>query len=169
MRVFKIYCAGFDVFSPVAKEIAKSKKKVCRNLDFEALTPMDNESDNPQEIFHNNELLINHCDCLVANLNDFKGKDIDSGTAFEIGYAYALHIPVFGYLNDTRSLIEKNRNQQLTIVDNTIYKIENFNLPVNLMIAQSCKEIIKGNFTDCIVNCVVPYFKNIPLEIKEKE
>lgn len=27
MKVFKIYCAGFDVFSPVAKEIAKAQKK----------------------------------------------------------------------------------------------------------------------------------------------
>ena len=167
--MFKIYCAGFDVFHTSAKEIASQQKNVCNILNFEALTPMDNELNTSEEIFCNNIRMINQCDCVVANINEFKGKDIDSGTAFEIGYAYAQNIPIFGYINDKRSLIEKNRNSRIVIVDNKIYKLEDFDLPVNLMIAQSCQKIIQGTFTDCMVNCVIPYFRNVPLTRKEKE
>lgn len=166
--MYKIYCAGFDVFHIKAKEFANYQHLTCENINFEALTPMDNESNDPQEIFYKNIRMINQCDCVIANLNDFKGKDIDSGTAFEIGYAYASNIPVFGYMDNTRNLIEKNNDRRVTLVENEIYNIEDFNLPVNLMIAKSCTKIIKGKFTDCLVNCVVPYFKNIPLQRKEK-
>lgn len=164
MKSFKIYCAGFDVFSPTALSIAEKQHLTCNNLGFEALTPMDNESNDPIKIFRENIRMINQCDCVIANLNDFKGKDIDSGTAFEIGYAYSLNKPVFGYMEDKRSLIEKNNNKNFTIVDNHIYNIEDFNLPVNLMIAQSCTKIIEGTFIDCLVNCVLPHSK---IDIKE--
>ena len=167
--MYKIYCAGFDVFSPDATSIAEKQKRICYNLNLEALTPMDNKSEDPQEIFRKNIRMINQCDCIVANLNDYLGKDIDSGTAFEIGYAFALNIPIFGYMDDTNSLISKNNNKNFIINKNSyVYRIEDFNLPVNLMIAKGCKEIIQGNFTECIAECVVPYFKNVPMQRKEK-
>jgi nucleoside 2-deoxyribosyltransferase len=159
MKFFKIYCAGFDVFHSKAKEIAEYQHSTCTNLGFEVLTPIDNEISNSQEIFEKNLEMIKNCDFMVANLNNFRGKDMDSGTAFEIGYAYSLNKPIFGYMDDTRNLIEKNNDKVVTIIGNEIYKIEDFDLPVNLMIGKSCKEIIKGSFVECLVNCVLPYTK----------
>jgi len=53
-----------------------------------------------------NELLAKHnadsiraADCVVAVLD---GTDVDSGTAAEIGYAYANQKTIFGYLGDLR-------------------------------------------------------------------
>ncbi|MCP4763020.1 MAG: 2-deoxyribonucleoside glycosidase [archaeon] len=51
------------------------------------------------EIGKNNEILIGKSDIIVANLD---GTDVDSGTAAEIGYAYALGKQIFGYRGDFR-------------------------------------------------------------------
>ncbi len=42
---------------------------------------------------------LNRADLVVAVLN---GTDVDSGTAWEIGYAYSKSIPVIGIVEDTR-------------------------------------------------------------------
>ena len=44
---------------------------------------------------------------MAANLNTFRGKEPDSGTCFEIGYAYALGKKIYGYLEDDRTMLEK--------------------------------------------------------------
>ena len=171
----KIYCAGFDVFKITAKEVAKKQRMLCQNLGFEALIPIDNECENSQEIFKNNLRMINSCDIIVANLNNFKGKDMDSGTAFEIGYAYSLNKPIFGYINDIRDIItkEKGINSHLAtpnfLVGNEICNFENFGFPVNLMIAESCKKIIQGDFTDCILESVYPFTLEHPLDILKQK
>lgn len=69
---------------------------------------------------------------------------MDDGTAFEIGYGYASNKEIYGYIDDDRDLIEK-----IGLKDEEGYNVENFNHPINLMIAESTK-IIKGTFEDCI-------------------
>lgn len=61
---------------------------------------------------------LQKADIVVANLD---GIDVDSGTAWEIGYAYQLQKPIIGIRSDAR-----------------MYR--KF-IPVNLMIYQSCVEI----------------------------
>jgi nucleoside 2-deoxyribosyltransferase len=51
------------------------------------------------EIGQNNEAAINRCDALLAILD---GIDVDSGTAAEIGYAFARGKPIIGYRGDFR-------------------------------------------------------------------
>jgi nucleoside 2-deoxyribosyltransferase len=46
---------------------------------------------------------IQGADGVLAVLN---GADVDSGTAWEIGYAYALGIPIVGLIDDVRKLGE---------------------------------------------------------------
>lgn len=41
------------------------------------------------------------CDCVLAVLS---GPDVDSGTAWELGFAYALGKPLFGLYDDTREM-----------------------------------------------------------------
>jgi nucleoside 2-deoxyribosyltransferase len=51
------------------------------------------------EIGLRNEHAIKHAGAVVAILD---GTDVDSGTAAEIGFAYALHKPIVGYRGDFR-------------------------------------------------------------------
>jgi nucleoside 2-deoxyribosyltransferase len=51
------------------------------------------------EIGRNNQAAIDRCDALLAVLD---GTDVDSGTAAEIGYAFARGKPIIGYRGDFR-------------------------------------------------------------------
>ena len=144
MKNLVIYLAGFDVFSDNAVKIGKDNKKICEKYGFTGLYPLDNECDNINEIFLGNLNLIHQSDIVVANLNSFRGLTMDDGTAFEIGYAYAKGKEVYGYMDDTRSMIEKFGPK-----DKEGYNVEDFNNPINLMIAEST-HIVEGNFEDCI-------------------
>ncbi len=53
---------------------------------------------------------VNACDVVVAILD---GPDADSGTAFEVGYAYALGKPVVGVRTDYRQQQERGTNLML--------------------------------------------------------
>jgi nucleoside 2-deoxyribosyltransferase len=46
-----------------------------------------------------NQKAIDCCDAVLANLD---GQDVDSGTAAEIGYAFAKGKPIIGYQGDLR-------------------------------------------------------------------
>jgi len=51
------------------------------------------------EIARTNHAAIDRCDAMVAVLD---GADVDSGTAAEIGYAFARGKPIIGYRGDVR-------------------------------------------------------------------
>ena len=55
------------------------------------------------EIGRNNQAAIDRCDALLAVLD---GVDVDSGTAAEIGYAFAKGKPIIGYRGDFRLAAE---------------------------------------------------------------
>ena len=75
-----------------------------------------------KDIFDNdvNTLLLSKA--VIALLD---GADVDSGTAFEIGMAYAFKKPVLGIRTDMRLFMD--------------------NMPVNIMIEQACNDIIYIN------------------------
>lgn len=52
-----------------------------------------------REIAENNRSAIDKCDGVFAVLD---GTDVDSGTAAEIGYAFAKRKPIVGYRGDSR-------------------------------------------------------------------
>jgi nucleoside 2-deoxyribosyltransferase len=67
------------------------------------LSTLDEQRDawrqlNPQ-IGRGNQKAIDSCDVVLANLD---GRDVDSGTAAEIGYAFAKGKPIIGYRGDLR-------------------------------------------------------------------
>jgi nucleoside 2-deoxyribosyltransferase len=67
--------------------------------------------------WHNGELFrqcvegVERCDAMVAVLD---GADADSGTAFEMGYAYALGKPMVGLRTDFREQHELGTNLMLS-------------------------------------------------------
>ena len=158
----KIYIAGYDVFHPRAIEIGKRYKKLCKQYGFKGLFPLDNEvngnnkSDVANKIFHGNINYINQCDIIVANLNSFRGIEPDSGTCFECGYGYAKGKEVYGYVSDKTPLLDKIKKYDENCtslngksIDSEGYNIEDFNLPLNLMLSISTS-IVEGGFEQCL-------------------
>lgn len=126
-----IFIAG-PLFSPAEQEFNLKIDSICRALGFKTFLAQRDEGiateNNVREIFSEDLNNLKKADIIVANLD---GIDVDSGTAWEIGFAYANKIPIIGVRNDVR-----------------MYR--SF-LPVNLMIHQSCSEIITLNKLEEVV------------------
>ena len=143
----KIYLAGFDVFAPDAVQRGARMKMMCAEKGFIGLYPFDNEADTAQAIFAGNCGLIDSADIVIANLNAFRGAEPDSGTCFEVGYAFAKGKTVYGYVSDARSLREKQGAQ-----DENGFSVEDFGLPLNLMLSCSAR-IVEGDFAAALAVC----------------
>ncbi|WP_072679732.1 nucleoside 2-deoxyribosyltransferase [Arcobacter sp. LA11] len=154
----KIYIAGPDVFEMDSIEIGQRYVELCKDYGFIGLYPLDNVIDFNQakqkiakDIFEANKNLIDECDLVVANLNSFRGKESDSGTIWECGYASALGKKVYGYLFRETTYLEQFHEDEIlahgdTYCDLNGKMIEDFNHPVNLMIACSVEDIVIGDF-----------------------
>jgi nucleoside 2-deoxyribosyltransferase len=92
--------------------------------------------------------MIEQADIVIANLNSFRGKEPDSGTVWEVGYAIAKGKRVFGYIQESGSYLERFAKDE-KIQESEIYRdtngdtIEDFGLETNLMIACSIEGIEK--------------------------
>lgn len=151
-----IYLAGPEVFLPDAAEIGERKRRICERYGFSGLFPLDNGLDLQANkslsaaIFAANMKLLTDADLIIANLTPFRGISADVGTVFELGAAYALGKPVFGYSNVRGTLMERIAAlpdfQPLTEgADGRAYAadalaVEDFGLTDNLMIAEALLE-----------------------------
>jgi nucleoside 2-deoxyribosyltransferase len=156
----KIYIAGPDVFELDSIELGKNLVALCEKYGFEGLYPLDNIVDFSQkkqkiahDIYNANVAMIDKADIVIANLNTFRGKEADSGTVWECGYAYAKGKSVYGYMSSKRDYIQTFTNTKEIngfVVDEDEKIIEDFAHPINLMIACSVKEIVEGQFEDVL-------------------
>lgn len=143
----KVYLAGFDVFAPDAKQRGVKMKMLCAGRGLIGLYPLDNEADGAEAIFRGNCGLIDQADAVIANLNAFRGREPDSGTCFEVGYAFAKGKKVYGYVSDARTMREK-----LGGADENGFSVEDFGLPLNLMLSCAAK-IVEGDFAAALAAC----------------
>lgn len=167
-----IYLAGFDVFSIDSDKIGRELKEVCSKYGFTGRYPLDNEIQTTKDmgkhsvatkIFEANVALLKSCDIVVANLNPFRGGEVDTGTAFECGLAYAFGKPIYGYILDAPGLLDVlcKRIQNCVgvwkdketgrYIDSEGFYVEDFGLPVNLMISVPAT-IFFGSAENCIKN-----------------
>jgi nucleoside 2-deoxyribosyltransferase len=158
----KIYIAGPDVFEPDSIEIGQRYAQLCEKYGFIGMYPLDNVIDFAQEkrkiamdIFEANVELIKQADYVVANLNSFRGKEADSGTVWECGYAFGLGKKVYGYMDSTKPYPQQFSEDERSFggeffVDTDGRMIEDFDYPINLMIACSSMKIVEGGFEDAL-------------------
>ncbi len=100
-----VYLAGPDVFLPDAVEVGRRKVEICAKHGLRARFPLDaavsGEGLDPEAhafvIAQANEELIRDSSIVLANISPFRGPSLDPGTAFEIGFARAIGLRVFGY------------------------------------------------------------------------
>jgi len=158
----KIYIAGPDVFEKDSIELGKRLVSLCKKYGFEGLYPLDNVVDFSQDkhkiaqdIFEANVKMIQKADIIIANLNPFRGKEPDSGTVWECGYAYGLGKEVYGYMQDTSEYIKRFAADEVTLENGNLYDkegrlVEDFAYPLNLMLSCSVKKIVTGSFEDVL-------------------
>ncbi len=150
----KIYLAGPDVFRSDVLEWAETTRDTCRRYGYEALIPIDHGETKALKIFQTNPYLIRKAQIVIANLNPFRGAEPDSGTSFELGFALALDKKVCGYVGRMETLLARvNRLEGADIArshDNQGMAIENFGLPLNLMLAVPAV-IVEGGLEDCLL------------------
>jgi Nucleoside 2-deoxyribosyltransferase len=145
-----LYLAGPDVFRPDADAHARQLQALCARYGFEGLFPLDAQlavpaaagpGDRARAIYQADIGLLERADAVLANLDFFRGAEPDSGTCFEIGYAVARGKPVYGYVPEGGSWAERirARHPKLAGADATVdvagWELEEFGLPVNLMLA----------------------------------
>jgi nucleoside 2-deoxyribosyltransferase len=137
----KAYLAGPDVFLPESIEVGERLKSLCLQHGMDGLYPLDNQmpkletvEDAAHWISAANIDLIRQADYVIANLNPFRGFEPDSGTCVEVGIAIALNKPVFAYFSDHRPMADKVPTDANNLDTQGMY-VENFNLPLNLMLA----------------------------------
>lgn len=160
--MMRIYLAGPDVFYPDAITRGKQMKELCIKYGFQGMFPFDNEvsGSNPKqlamEIFNANRNMIDQCDAVIANLSAFRGMEPDSGTVFECAYAYAKGKRVYGYLPDGSHMLQRIHDLYGGVqkkgdvwVDKNGLTVENFEQPLNIMIASSV-ELVIGTLEDCL-------------------
>ncbi len=115
-----VYVAG-PLFNAAERAAAEGVEAICRRAGFRTFLPhrdaglLGERARKPGGIFRADLRGLERADVVVAILN---GPTVDTGTAWEIGYAFAKGKTVIGYLDDLRARSGPN--------------------PVDLMISRSC-------------------------------
>jgi len=156
----KIYIAGPDVFEKESIEIGKRLVLLCKKYGFEGLYPLDNVVDFSQEkrkiakdIYDANVSMLDSSDIVIANLSSFRGKEADTGTVWECGYAHAKGKKVYGYMSRDGNYIDQfdsKRQENGMYWDEEDRFIEDFDHSINLMVACSSIKLIHGSFEDIL-------------------
>lgn len=137
-----IYLAGPDVFRGDSVGRGRALKERCAARGVEGLYPLDGpETSDPSLIRDANLDMIRRADAVLADLSGFRGPHADDGTAFEVGFAFALGKPVFAYDRDVGEM-RRRIDTVRTLEDGRRYDrhgmlIEDFGLTHNLMLACS--------------------------------
>lgn len=144
-----VYLAGPDVFYPDAQERGRAMCALCAEQGFKGLYPLDAPPDPniqpmSKAIFEANKAMLEQADAVVANLRDWRGPEPDSGTVWEVAYALALGKPVIAYLPCSQSLRQRMARLAPDGIDPEGHAVEDFGLPLNLMLAHSLKGLAYG-------------------------
>jgi nucleoside 2-deoxyribosyltransferase len=146
---------------------ARTKKTICDRYGLAGVSPLDDFPDEPSEwatlpfwrkIAQRNEAHIGSCHALIANLTPFRGPSADVGTVYEVGFARASGLKIFGYATVsepflTRTLaalgVAARSREDGAWLDGDGLLVEQFGLFDNLMIeggiAGSGGELITGD------------------------
>jgi len=166
--LLKIYFAGPDVFRGGYPAFKARVVDMCQGRGLVPVFPGDEVTgSDPVAIFQDNLALIDEADAVVANLNPFRGPEPDSGTAFEVGYAHARGKLIFGYIDQFETTVDRVERLQghLTrygneITDRDGYRVEDFGLPLNIMLAVPAR-LVAGGVEDCLNQLQQPVMSGI--------
>lgn len=136
--MLKIYIAGPLFTLGEVNFNLQLEEELYQELEVDIFLPQNVISTNVSSIFNTDKEEIEKSEVMIAILD---GVDVDSGTAWEIGYAFALRKRIIGIRTDFRTRGDDG--------------------DLNLMISQSCDMIIRSNDIDQIVNQISDYIYDI--------
>jgi len=135
LKSMKAYIAG-PLFMKDSRKVLEKIDKICKELKIKTYLPHRDmgiyKKGDTIPFFRMNRDMIDECNFMIAYL-DWKG--ISSGTAWEIGYAYAKKIPVIGLVEDIKTAKDYDR-----------LCIMNFNSVDLVESLEELKKIIKKKF-----------------------
>jgi nucleoside 2-deoxyribosyltransferase len=142
----RAYLAGPTVFFPEPSRHGAALVALCDSHGLAGVFPLDDlhspAAPSASEIFEHNLALLRTCDLVIADISPFRGPHADDGTAFEMGFAHALAMPIFAYSSDCRPLAQRIAaapSSDARLRDKAGLEIENFGKPQNLML--SCASV----------------------------
>ena len=134
----RIYLAGPTVFLPDKLARGRALKALCESFGCHGLFPLDADmgpTPDARRIYAVCVGMLLDSDAVVADLSPFRGPHVDDGTAFELGFAAARGIPIFGYADDLRPLTDRIAPRAPgERTDRDGIDIEDFGEPFNAMI-----------------------------------
>jgi len=143
----RIYLAGPTVFQADADDAGARLVALCDQYGCDGLYPLDFDLDGPmssQSIQAACLRELRTADAVVADLSPFRGPHADDGTAFELGFAHALGLPIWAYTTDPRPLIERIPGARAAtghVRDDKGLLIENFDRAHNAMLAEAIQHL----------------------------
>lgn len=159
------YLAGFECFYPDCKEKATRAAELCEKYGVQPLSPVLGEDgkvvdfskgkrEAARQIYEYNMGYLQKCDMIIANLNNFRGEEPDSGTCVECGIAIALGKKCFAFVDDARPMVQRYKGETQIGEDGIIRdmdgaNIEEFDMPLNLMIGIPFT-VVEGDIEDAL-------------------
>ena len=178
---FNIYLAGPDVFraEQKVKEVSKALKDIASHYHQHGHFPLDNalmpsngdykSQAFSQQIFSANVELMNDADVIIANVQPYRGPNMDDGTAFEIGYGFAKKKLIYGYSSTAdlkypeivEMFMKSLKPDAVSAHQQEFPQIEDLGKnTVNLMITESIIETggkIFKTFEECVIDLTKNY------------
>lgn len=167
-----VYLAGLERYEENGRELFERMKEICKKYGFEAVSPLDEVSENEivdsndayayaMHIFNRQQQHVKDCDIVIADLNNFRGYEVSNDIGFECGMGFQLRKKLYGYMENASNLIDKipNLGEANDYRDQIGSNVEDFNYPANLMFGSSMK-IFEGTFENVIQKIAEDFNQN---------
>ena len=135
VRMPKAYLAGTEIFYTDSDETQEKYHQLCDKYGIIGYYPPDiapedefKEYVKKDDSLHEMELQlfthdlnqIKRTDIIIANLNDYRGNEPDSGTAVECGIAWGYGHRCFAFIDDARPMKERFKGVKKVREDGTV-------------------------------------------------
>ena len=155
-----IYIAGPECFYTHGYPHWHALRARAEMLGFGVTMPNDAQLDlthedlrkNADAIFANCCKSVNASTAIIVDLEFFRGADVDGGSIYEVGMAYARGCRCYGYTRDLRDMRFKYQGYTLkggSAFDQKSRSLPYGDLPFSPNVVGSCK-IVEGDFDDAL-------------------
>lgn len=160
MRRESIYIAGPMCFYEDGYPRWYSMRDRAKTKGFDVTMPSDNQLDmDPNDLQQNAIAIFKNCarcmdesTAIICNLEFYRGPDVDGGSVYELGMAYARGCHCYAYTRDKRPMFWKYQGS--TIRDGVVYDRKGRPLPYGHLPFSpnviGAAKIVEGDFDDCL-------------------
>ena len=160
MKKESIYIAGPMCFYEDGYPQWYAMRDRAKTMGFQVTMPSEGELElDPVDLQGNGDRIFQNCvrameasTAILCNLEFYRGPDVDGGSLFEVGMAYAKGAGCYGYTRDKRPMVWKYQGGILkegTVFDRKGRPLPFGELPFSPNTVGALK-IVEGDFDDCL-------------------